>query len=490
MIFQGGLKLKFYLNGYLYGEEPANCKRVDITNPVTGQILEILPLAKGKEDADKIFQIANKGFNSWSNKPLYERGDILYKFADLLEENAEKVAQSMVQNMGRTITECRAEVEVTIALTRGFVEKAKHMYGDVLTDTQKGLEDDLIFTQREPLGIIACVVPFNAPVELFVHKVIPALLMGNVVIVKTPTVDPLPEFLLADMLIKSGVSDDAVQLLYSDGAFMSGFITKSKQIAAVTFTGSTETGTAIYTDAAPQLHPVYLEMGGNDPLIILKDADLDYAAEELVNSRMMNSGQVCCSSKRTLVPNDIYEAFQEKVKERLSQVIQGDPFDENTQVGSVITREAAQKVKDQIELTISQGATCVTGGKVNDDVFVEPTLLVNVEKDMDVAKDMEIFGPVISLIRYTTLEEAIGIANQTSYGLQASIIGKDVAKAIAIAHHIQAGSVVVNGSGSYRHIDMAFGGYKNSGIGREGISTTLEEFSQVKSFVIKNAKKF
>ncbi|WP_077601804.1 aldehyde dehydrogenase family protein [Oceanobacillus sojae] len=481
--------MNFYLNGYDYNQVPRERERVEIKNPITNEVLDTLPLAEGIEDADKVLAIAEKGFSEWSEKPLYERGDILYKFASLLEGNKEKVAKVMVENMGRSIVECRAEVQVSIDLTRGFVEKAKHMYGHVLTDTQKGLENDIIFTKREPLGVFSCIIPFNAPVELFVHKVVPALIMGNAVIAKMPTSDPMSELLLADMLVEAGVTKEAIQLLYCSGSFSSKYITKSERIAAVTFTGSTEVGTAVYKDSAPELHRIFLEMGGNDPLIILDDADIELAAKELVNGRMMNSGQVCCSSKRTLVHKSISKEFEEKVKEYMYEIIQGDPMDEKTQVGSLVNESAALKVKEQIDLTINQGAQCVLGGALKNRVFIEPTLLTDVTREMDVAKDMEIFGPVITLIEYEDLNQAIEIANQTSYGLQASIISKDVSKAIAIAHKIHAGAVIINGAGSYRHIDMAFGGYKNSGIGREGISVTLEEYSQEKSFVLKNAKK-
>jgi succinate-semialdehyde dehydrogenase/glutarate-semialdehyde dehydrogenase len=478
--------MDFYLNGRPYGVAPEGVKLVDILNPVTEEVLDRLPLATSPEDAERVLDLAEEGLRLWSAKPMWERAEAIFRFAALLEAEADRVSDLMCRNMGRAITECRGEVAVTITLARGFAERAKHLYGDVMPQSQPGLEDDLIFTRREPLGTFLCIVPFNAPVELYVHKVIPALLMGNAVVVKPPTPDPLTELLLTDMLVRAGVPKQAIQMIFASGAYTSAHFIKSPRLAAVTFTGSTETGKKVYREAAGAMHRVFLEMGGNDPFVVLDDADLDNAAEQLVTTRMMNSGQVCCSSKRTLVPEAIADELIERIRARLALVNQGDPLDPKTEVGSLVAPKAAQLVQQQVDRAISLGARCLIGGHVRDGVFFEPTLLVDVTRDMDVAKDSEIFGPVISVIRYSTLDEAVEIANQTSYGLQASIITGDLTRAFALAARLQAGMIVLNGAGSYRHVDMPFGGYKHSGIGREGIAATLEEFSQEKCYVLKN----
>lgn len=477
--------MNFYLNGHDVNDVPTEVKRVAILNPVTQEALDRLPLAATPEEASTVLDIAERGLREWSRMPLWQRADAIMGFAAQLEAKADEVADLMCRNMGRAITECRAEVGVTITLARGFAERAKHLYGHVMPQSQPGLEGDLIFSQREPLGVFLCIVPFNAPVELYVHKVIPALLMGNSVIVKPPSPNPLVGMRLTSMLVDAGVPKGAVQMLFASGRYVSANFVTSDRISAVTFTGSTETGKRIYRDAAGAMHRVFLEMGGNDPFLILEDADLDYAADQLVATRMMNSGQVCCSSKRTLVPRHLAESLIEKVAGRLREVVQGDPLDPATQVGSLIAPHAAQLVQDQVDRTVAVGARVVVGGHIRDRVFFEPTLLVDVCPDMDVARDSEIFGPVISVIAFDTLDEAIEIANQTSYGLQASIVTGDVTRAFGIAARLQAGMVVLNGAGSYRHVDMAFGGYKHSGIGREGIVTTLEEYSQEKSYVLK-----
>lgn len=477
--------MHLYLNGRAHDSTSVG-DGVPIVDPVAGHTLDQVPVAREPQEAETILSLGEAGLAEWSVKPMWERAAAIQRFADRIDEQAAELAVLMARNMGRAIRECHAEVGLAANLARGFAERAKHLYGDVMPQSQPGLEHDLVFTRREPLGVFLCIVPFNAPIELYVHKAIPALLMGNSVIVKPPMPNPLCHLLLTSMLVDAGVPKSAVQMLYADAGFTSTYVTKSARIAAVTFTGSTAAGMAVNRDCADARHHVFLEMGGNDPFIVMEGADLDEAATQLVNSRMMNSGQVCCSSKRTLVSESVADAFTEKVAQRVKQIVQGDPLDPNTQVGALVTPDAARRVKQQVDAAVADGARCLVGGTVQDDVFFEPTLLVDVHKDMEIAKDAEIFGPVISILRYSSLDEAVEVANQTSYGLQASILAEEIKPAMAVASQLHVGMVVVNGAGSYRHIDMPFGGSKASGSGREGISRTLDEFSQEKSYVLKD----
>lgn len=456
-----------------------------ISDPVTCELLASLPTATTHKEATRILDSAEAGFATWSQIPLWQRADSIVAFAWRLNDARNEVSTLMARNMGRPIRECRDEVDVAVALTRGFAERAKHLYGQVMPQSQAGLESDIVFTRREPLGIILAIVPFNAPVELFVHKVIPALLMGNSVVVKMPEPNPLCQVELTQMLLDVGVDADALNLVYAYGEFTSTHLVQSPRLAAVTFTGSTATGTAINRQAAAHLHHVMLELGGNDPFILAEGVDVHRAARAVVTSRTMNSGQVCCASKRTLVPRHLVDEFTTHVDNELERLVQGNPLDPGTDVGALISEDAAQRVKQQVQRTVEQGAKCVRGGEVRNGVFFEPTLLVDADHTMDAACDMEIFGPVITVIAYDNLDEAIEIANQTAYGLQASVMAAKTEDAMKIAERLRAGMVVVNGAGSYRHIDMPFGGTKQSGIGREGVSATLEEFSEEKSFVLK-----
>lgn len=475
--------MSIYFNGAI-GEVPS-AEKVEITNPATGDL--ICTLSHPTKGAGKaILDIAEKGYAEWSSVPLAERADTLMRFADLLADNAEQIAQTECEDMGKPISECRGEVAHSANVARAYVEKAKHVQGRVISENQKGLHRDIIFTKHEPLGIILCIIPFNYPVELYIHKVIAALVMGNAVIVKLPSDNPLSLLRTTELLVEAGVPASAVQLVYANRHFVSQELTQSPRVAAVTLTGSTQAGIEVWKDSAETLHRVYFELGGNDPLLIFADADLDYAADEIVSSRMGNTGQICCASKRFIVHRTVAEALVEKLKTRLDVLKRGDPKDPNTQLGCIISAKAAKAIMKQIEATIAQGAKCVYGNVLKNDTFIEPTILVDVTREMDIAKDMEVFGPVIPIIAFEAKEEAISIANQSCYGLEAAIITKDMEDALNTASKLQAGSVVVNGGGSYRHMDMPFGGYKMSGIGRESVSTTLEEFSQEKNYIIKN----
>lgn len=472
------------------GRESASPKHpvVTITNPANGKpVGSIWKAIPGDETL--VLDTAQEGFRKWSAVPLSQRADILMKYADLLEENRDRIAAVECSEMGKIITECTGEVGGSAYITRGFIEKAKHLYGKSYCDNHHGLERDLIFTRREPLGVFYCIVPFNYPVELYTHKVIPALIMGNAVIIKVPADNPLAMIEMSKLLVEAGVPPEAVGLLYCDRVFSTEQIVKSERIQAVSLTGSTSAGISILRDSADTLHKVFLELGGNDPFIIFEDADLDQAVEEILVGRVSNTGQTCCASKRFIVQKTVQDALVEKLIARLDQVKRGDPADPATQIGCILNKKNAATILDQIQFTVEQGAACVYGGTVKNDTFVEPTILTGVTKDMDISKDMEIFGPVIPIIPFTTKEEAVEIANQIPYGLQGGVMTANTMLALDVAAKLQCGSVVVNGSGNYRHMDMAFGGYKMTGIGREGVSATLEEFSQEKTFIIKQVLK-
>lgn len=436
-------------------------------------------------DGDLILSAAREGYSEWSAMPLHERTDIILRYACLLEKHHEELTVLQCREMGKIIGECSLELSDSTAATKGYVERARHLYGKTLCDNHPGLEKDLIFTRREPIGVFFCIIPFNYPVELYTHKVIPALAMGNSVIVKLPSDNPLVLTRMTQLLVEAGVPPKTVSLVYCDRLFSSQNIIKTNRIDGVSLTGSTKTGISVLKDSAEHLHKVFLELGGNDPLIIFADADLDAVVEEIFVGRIFNTGQTCCGSKRFIVEEKVHDKLLEKLVERLKLLRLGDPMDTATEMGRIINAEAANNIQNQIKHTISQGAKLAYGGRMLDEKTMEPAVLVNITHDMDISNTMEVFGPVIPLIPFNTVEEAISIANQIPYGLQAGIMTADIILATNIASKLQCGSVVINGSGNYRHMDMPFGGFKMTGIGREGVSATLEEYSQEKSYIIK-----
>lgn len=473
--------MKMLINGQRV--DASNGAVIEVFNPATGELLDTVPSAT-QEDVEKAISIAHSGKASWAETPMFERATILRKFVDLLEEQKHDLAKLQCLEMGKIFGECLFELTVSAKVFTGFIEKASHLNGEVLPESQTEHKNDIVFTRREPLGVITCIVPFNYPVELFSHKVAPALLMGNSVIVKPASENPLIVIRLVELLIEAGVPGSAIQIITGSGASVGKYLVDSKFVNAVSLTGSTQVGLSVARNSIEYLHQIFLELGGNDSIIILPDADIDYAVDEVIKGRMTNTGQTCCATKRVLIHQSLEKIFTSKLLEKLKAIKRGNPIDPNTGIGCLISERAAKNVEEQVKSTIEQGAKCIYGGK-RDGAFYDPTVLVNVNKEMSIAKDMEIFGPVIPIIVFDTKEEAIEITNLPIYGLHCGIITNDIKKAINMAAKIEVGNVILNGTGNYRHMDMAFGGTKMTGLGREGINYTLEEMSKVKSYVLR-----
>jgi succinate-semialdehyde dehydrogenase/glutarate-semialdehyde dehydrogenase len=458
---------------------------IEVINPATGKVIDTVPAATEK-DVDLAVQKAKQGQKIWAELPVYERGERLLKFVALVEENKESLARSLSQETGKPITEARGEIANIPISFKGFVEKAKHLYGEVIPQGQeKNQEHNILLTMREPLGVIACIIPFNFPCDLFDQKVAPALLAGNAAIVKPSTDNPLTLCMLTELLVKAGVTDGAIEIVTGRGSQVGAWLCKNPGVHGITFTGSTEAGIETYKNAASHLAHIALELGGNDAFIVHKDADVDLAVEELVWGRMYNAGQVCCASKRFIVHNSLKDAFADKAAARLTQIKQGDPADEATQLGCLISEKAAIEVEKQVNLSVQQGGRIILGGRRNG-AFYEPTIITGVPASADVAKDMEIFGPVVPIIGFDTIEEAIGIANASKFGLCGCIFTADIKTAWKTASRLECGGVVINGASFFRSFEMPFGGYKYSGIGTEGVLSTFDEVTRVKTIVLKN----
>lgn len=468
-------------------------KRVDasdrgvirILNPATQEFIDTVPKATAS-DVYQAIDAAQAGKRIWANTPTHERVRILSRCADAIEEHLEDLAQSLSREMGKIIQEARGEIRVSAQTIRGYAEAAAHHYGKTLTDSQKGIEKDILFTRHEPLGVVACITPFNYPVLLVAHKMAAALATGNAVIVKPASDNPLTLIKLVALCLEQGIPGNVLQIITGSGEVVGKILAESPKVNAISLTGSTEVGISLAETGAKTLKRVFLELGGNDPFIVLDDADISKAIAAAVEGRLENAGQTCCSSKRFLIHESIHDVFIKKLLEALSKIKHGSPQDDETEYGCLINGNAAQKVELQIQKTIEQGAKLICGGHAYNIAYFEPTILDDVTLDMDIAKDMEVFGPVFPIITFKTDEDAVKIANASRFGLQAGIMTKSVDRAMRIAANLQCGAVVINGSGNYRHIEQPFGGYKMSGFGREGISGTLAEMTQEKTYVLKD----
>lgn len=460
--------------------------RIAILNPVTEEVIDYVE-SFDEERIDQAVSRAAEGFREWSQRTQYQRNQVLYRFIDLYMSLVDELSLLLSRETGKPLAQARGEFNSITSLTRGYCEKIRHLYGDVFpsgAEETKGVKD-IVFTRREPLGVIAAFLPFNFPIDLFGQKVIPALVAGNSVIVKPPSDCPLTICRIIGLLHEAGMPEYAVQAVTGSGALIGDHLAGHPGIQAVSMTGSTETGIRIYRHAAPNLTRVFLELGGNDAFIIREDADIGLAVREAMGSRCGNAGQICCASKRFLAHERVAGAFALALKAELEKIRQGDPLDPSVTMGSLINEAAAVTAEEQVARTVAQGADCILGGRRFDRVFFPPTILTNVSRDMDIARDMEVFAAVFPVIPFKTDDEALEIANQSSYGLMSAIITADYKRAFQMAERLQAGGVVINGGGCFRLSEQPFGGYKKSGIGREGISYTLLEYTQEKTYALK-----
>ncbi|MCD8078262.1 MAG: aldehyde dehydrogenase family protein [Lachnospiraceae bacterium] len=475
--------MKMIINGQAVAASDE--KTIDVINPATGQVVDTVPAAT-EADIEAAVAAAVEGQKIWAQVPVSEKVEILYRFLELVEENKEDLAQTLSAETGKPIVEARAEIANIPIAFKAFSEKAKHLYGETIpSGTEAGQDKNIVITRREPIGVIACVIPFNFPCDLFDQKVAPTLLAGNAAIVKPSTDNPLTLCKLTAFLAEAGVTPGAIEIVTGRGSQAGAWLCANPRVHAITLTGSTEVGIETARTAADHLAHVSLELGGNDAFIVLEDGDVDLAVEELVWGRMYNTGQVCCASKRFLIQKNRVEEFTEKAIARISQLKQGMPSDESTQIGCLISEKAAIKVEQQIQKTVAQGGKILLGGGRNG-AFIEPTVIGNVPKTADVATDMEIFGPVVPIITFDTVEEAIEIANSSKYGLCGCVFTADMKTAVRVCHALECGGTVINGASFFRSFEMPFGGYKYSGIGTEGVMSTFDEVTRTKSIVLKN----
>lgn len=456
----------------------------DVTNPATGKVIDTVPKATAK-DVDAAVTASVAGQKVWEKYPVWKRAEVLYKFLDLVEDNKEDLAQTLCAENGKPIVEARAEIHNIHIGFKGFIEHAKHYYGSIIpAGTEEGQDGNLQLVTREPIGVVACVIPFNFPCDLFDQKVAPALMMGNAAIVLPSSDNPLTLMKLTGLLVEAGVPDGAIQCLTAPGAVKEAAVTDPR-VHLVTLTGSTDVGINTAVLAAKNLTHTALELGGNDAFIVMPDADIDLAVDEVVWGRMYNTGQVCCASKRFLIHNSVKDEFTKKVVEKIKTLKVGDPADESSQIGCLISEKAAIKVEGQVEKTVEQGGHIVLGGHRNG-AYYEPTVIVDIPKTADVATDMEIFGPVVSIIGFDTEEEAVEIANSSKFGLSSCVFTRDQKTAFRVTRAMEAGGAVINGASFFRAFEQPFGGYKHSGIGTEGVISTFNEMTRSKTIILKN----
>ncbi|KAL6602923.1 hypothetical protein ACP70R_043284 [Stipagrostis hirtigluma subsp. patula] len=471
---------KLFINGRFV--DAVSGRTFETRDPRTGDV--IASIAEGdKEDVDLAVRAAREAFDhgEWPRMSGSERGRIMTRFADLVEKHTDMLALLDSLDAGKLAAATKMfDIAATAGSLRYFAGAADKIHGETLK--MQGQFHG--YTLREPIGVAGIIIPWNMPCTMFGTKVAPALAAGCTVVVKPAEQTPLSALYLADLAKQAGIPDGVMNVVPGFGSTAGAAIASHMNVDTVSFTGSTEVGRLIMeASARSNLKPVFLELGGKSPLVIFDDADIDMAVELAINANLFNKGEICVSATRVYVQEGIYDQFEKKLTESLKSWVVGDPFDPRVNQGPQIDKTQYERVLNYIEHGKREGATVLTGGKPcgQKGYCIEPTIFTNVMDDMTIAKE-EIFGPVMCLMKFKTVEEAIERANDTVYGLSAGVVTKDMDVANRVLRSVRAGMVWVN---CYMVVcsDCPFGGRKMSGFGKDEGMHALDKFLVVKSVV-------
>ncbi len=470
-----------YINGML--RSATSGERFDTYNPATGEVIARLQHASAN-DVEQAITSAKQGFAIWSRMTATERSRILLKAVKILRERNDELAVLEVLDTGKPIQEANC---VDIATGADVIEYFANLAPSLQGEQQPLNDHQFFYTRREPLGICAGIGAWNYPIQIAMWKSAPALAAGNVMIFKPSEETPLSALKLAEIFSDAGVPDGVFNVVQGDYR-VGQMLTAHPDIAKVSFTGESGTGKAVMADSARSLKSVTMELGGKSPLIIFDDAKLDQAVSAAMVANFYTQGEVCTHGTRVFVHDSLYDAFVAQLKLRTEQLVIGDPMDINTQIGALISKPHLNKVLTAIEQAKTSQATLLTGGyQVTDNGldkgnFVAPTVFIDCTDDMPHVQQ-EIFGPVMSVLKFSDEDEVIAHANGTQYGLAAGVFTQNLSRAHRVIHQLQAGICWINTWGD-SPAEMPVGGYKHSGIGRENGIETLKHYTQTKSILV------
>ena len=461
---------------YIDGEWITGTREISVDDPASGEIIGSVPNL-GAAETRRAIDAAAEAFPSWKRRTAKGRAVILRRWFELMMANQEDLAVLMTTEQGKPLAESRGEVAYAASFLEWFGEEAKRLYGDTIPGHQA---DKRIVVTKEPVGVVACITPWNFPLAMITRKVGPALAAGCTVVVKPAEQTPFSAMALAELAERAGVPKGVFNVITGSPIEIGGELTSNPKVRKLSFTGSTEIGKLLMQQCAATVKKISLELGGNAPFIVFDDADLDAAVEGAITSKYRNTGQTCVCTNRFLVQDGVYDAFAAKLATAVGKLKPAPGLELGATQGPLIDDNALAKVEEHIRDAKSKGAAVLAGGKRHalGGRFFEPTILTNVTPAMEIARE-ETFGPVAPLFRFKTEAEAIALANDTQYGLAAYFYGRDIARVWWVAEALEYGMVGIN-TGLISTEVAPFGGMKESGLGREGSKYGIDEYLEIK----------
>ncbi|QUJ70338.1 NAD-dependent succinate-semialdehyde dehydrogenase (plasmid) [Photobacterium sp. GJ3] len=446
-----------------------------VTNPATGAVLCHIPTQNEAEIVAAI-ERANIAQKSWAKASAKARAAILRRWYALVMENQDDLGRLMTLEQGKPLAEAKGEVAYGASFIDWFAEEAKRTYGDSIPGPTA---DKRIVTVKQPIGVTCAITPWNFPIAMITRKAAPALAAGCSFICKPANQTPLCAYAVAELAYEAGVPRDLLQVVVNESSSLVGKVfTDSPVIRKLSFTGSTRVGSLLMKQCADSIKRTSMELGGNAPFIVFDDADIELAVKGAVASKFRNAGQTCVCANRFYVHDGVYDLFIEKFKAAVEALKVGDGLEDGVTIGPVIDESAKEKIMHLADHTVAQGATLVTGGNPLAGLFVQPTILANVTHDMDIVQE-EIFGPIAPVIRFSSDDELIQMANDTIYGLASYFYSQNINRIWKVAEALEYGMVGIN-EGMISTEVAPFGGVKQSGIGREGAKQGIDEYMDIK----------